>query len=327
MPVVMMKDALLSFPKQFEFVPVIENPNAFKTMQKFVVCGMGGSQLAADLLKSWNPALDLVSHKDYGLPSLSDEELRTRLIITSSYSGNTEETLESFAQAVEKKLPVIAISTGGKLLELAKKYSVPYIKLPAAGIQPRCASGFNIKALLKAMGHESALEEIAGLAHTLNAQDFEEPGQDLAKKLKGFVPVIYASSRNSALAYNWKIKLNETGKTPAFCNVFPELNHNEMNSFDSGANSTHVPQKFYFVFLRDAATDHPRTLKRMEVLKKLYEERGFLVSIIELKGQNLFHKLFSAVLLVDWVSYYLAQSYGLDPEQVPMVEEFKKLIA
>jgi len=175
------------------------------------------------------------------------------------------------------------------------------------------------------MGKEKELAEITQLTWLLKPREFEAQGKELAKKLKNKVPVIYASEANYALAYNWKIKLNETGKIPAFYNVFPELNHNEMTGFDVKDSSRHLSRNFIFFLLRDK-NDHPKIQKRMAILKKLYEDRGLPMVTLELKGKNKFHKIFSSLVLADWIAYYTAKQYSLEPEQVPMVEEFKKLI-
>ncbi|MBI3335209.1 MAG: hypothetical protein HY001_01805 [Candidatus Portnoybacteria bacterium] len=321
----MMSEAIKNFAKQFSFEPKVENAGKLTRLDKFIVCGMGGSPLGAQLLKAWNPRLDIVIHKDYGLPAMGEKKLRERLIIASSYSGNTEETLDAFNEAIKKKLPVAALSIGGKLLELAKKYAMPYVQMPDTGIQPRSSLGFQVRALLKMMGDEDGFAQAGKLATSLNPSSFENAGKTLANELRGNVPVIYASTRNLPIAYNWKIKCNETGKIPAFYNVFPELNHNEMIGFDVKDASRALSEKFYFILLRDAQ-DHPQIQKRMEVLKKLYEDRGLRVKTLPLEGKTTFEKIFSSLVLADWTAYYTGESYGLETDEVPMVEEFKKLI-
>ncbi|MFA5937162.1 MAG: SIS domain-containing protein, partial [Candidatus Paceibacterota bacterium] len=153
----------------------------------------------------------------------------------------------------------------------------------------------------------------------------EEIGKTLAQKIKNYVPIVYASSRNLSLVYNWKIKLNETGKIPAFYNVLPELNHNEMTGFDVKDSTEELSNKFYFLILKDKE-DNSKILKRIDVLEKLYKDRNLEVETIEIKGENIWEKIFSSLLLADWTAYYTALEYKQDPEQVPMVEEFKKLI-
>jgi len=187
------------------------------------------------------------------------------------------------------------------------------------------ALGFHTKAILKVMGKEKELMEISELYNILKPEDFEGWGRELAEKIKDKIPIIYSSEVNQAIAYNWKIKFNETSKIPSFYNVFPELNHNEMTGFDIKESSRHLSKNFIFLLIEDD-DDHPKIKKRMEVLKNLFEAKGLNVEVLKLTGKNKFHKIFSSLILADWTSYHLAIKYGIDPERVPMVEEFKKLI-
>ena len=329
-----MYEAIKNFNKQFLYEPEIKNQENLTKKSSFVVVGMGGSAFASELLKIWKPELDIITYKDYGIPKILQEEFKNKLIILSSYSGNTEEVIDAFLKAKERKLDMAIISTGGKLLSLAKENNIPYIALPNTGIQPRSALGYSIKAFLKLIGEKDELKKISQLVTTLNPVEYEEEGKKLAKKIKNHIPVVYVSNHNISLAYNWKIKLNETGKIPAFYNVFPELNHNEMTGFSARGGSAFggddsvkkLCDKFYFIILKDTE-NNPKILKRMEVLEKLYKERNLRVEAIELKGKDTLHKIFSSLILADWVAYYTALEYGLEPEQVPMVEEFKKLIS
>ena len=319
-----MKNVILNFAKQFSWEPVVENAGRFERRGRYIVAGMGGSHLAGGILKSWKPTLPLVVHHDYGLP-FPDGELRWATVIASSYSGNTEEMLDIVGTAVRKNLSVVALSTGGRLLETARERGIPYLQIPSTGIQPRSALGFSVKALLAIAGDEDGLREASDCAHALDPQSSETTGRALAERLRGSVPIIYASQRNESIAYNWKIKFNETGKIPAFWNVLPELNHNEMNGFDVKDATRELSHNFYFIFLRDPA-DHPRILKRMEVVEQLYKDRGLRVEVMDLVGDTAFEKIFSSLVLADWAAYYTAEGYGLESEQVPMIEEFKKLI-
>ncbi|MFH0712650.1 MAG: SIS domain-containing protein [Candidatus Jorgensenbacteria bacterium] len=324
----MIHEDIKNFNKQFSFRPAIEN-GKLGTFRKFVVAGMGGSNLAADLVKILRPDLEIVVHRDYGLPKYLDKDLSARagtLVVLSSYSGNTEETTDAYEEAGEKGLKRVVVTGaprrgpfgGGELLTLAERDGVPYIKFPGDKIQPRVALGWSFLSLLKIIGDENLLKEAAGFAEMPDSLELEKEGEKFAGDLENFTPVIYASNRNKGLSYIWKIVLNETGKIPAFANVLPELNHNEMTGFDkSGGN-------FFFVLLKDN-DDNPRILKRMDVLKSLYEKRGFEVRVLELQGSPL-RKIFSSFLTANWTAYYLALRYGFEPEAVPMIEEFKKLI-
>lgn len=320
-----MKSVINNFPSQFAYNPTIENKDGFKKTKFYVVVGIGGSHLAADLIKTIKPDINLIVHPDYGLPAMQEEDLRNSSVILVSHSGNTEEVVEAFNQCSKKKIKPLIISTGGKLGELAKEYKLPIIKIPATGIQPRMAIGYSFRALLKAIGEEKLLQESTLLARIIKPQSLEALGEDLANLINGKVPVIYSSNRNSAIAYNWKIKFNETGKIPAFYNILPEMNHNEMTGFDVKTGTRALSKYFHFIILLDDE-DNERILTRMEVLGQLYVERKLSVGVVKFKGKTRLEKIFSMIILGDWVAYYTAKNYGVESEQVPMVEKFKKQI-
>lgn len=320
----MMRNAILSFAQQFAWKPEVERP-AKRTFKKIIVAGMGGSHLAADLLKSADPTLPLVVHRDYGLPFVLSSERSSTLVIASSYSGNTEETLDAFKEARKKGIATAAIAIGGKLEKLARQSRVPYVQMPSTGIQPRSALGFSIKGLCALMGLIQTNADLSVLTRTLKPAALEDRGKTLARTLKGSVPLIYASMRNEAVAYNWKIKFNETGKILAFYNVVPELNHNEMTGFDHTAKSAQLSKKFFVIFLTDE-DDHLRVQKRMAILRKLYRSHGLASMIVPLRGANRWMRIFSSLILADWAAVHTAALYCAESEQVPMVEEFKKLM-
>ena len=196
-----MREEILDFGKQFAWNPEIQNGPTPK-FKKFIVAGMGGSDLAAGIVRLRTPEIDIFTHRDYGLPPLSDAILNESLIIVSSYSGTTEETLDVYEASGAQGLSRIVISAGGKLLEIAKRDGVPHIQIPNTHIQPRMALGYSIKALMIAMGDEAGLLAIAALATTLTPGGREEEGKALAARLAGRVPIIYASSKNHIIAYN-----------------------------------------------------------------------------------------------------------------------------
>lgn len=296
-----------------------------KKYKKYVLSGMGGSHLSADLARIYDPTLPLIIRSDYGLPQMLAREHKHSLFIASSYSGNTEEVIDALNMALKEKIPSAVIAVGGKLLDIAKKNNLPYVQMPNTGIQPRSALGFSLNALFKLMRREDALQDCFKLAKNLKPEVFEKTGKKLAKNLKNKIPVIYCSRANKAIAYNWKIKFNETGKIPAFYNVFPELNHNEMTGFDVKPSSKHLSKDFYFIILKDKS-DHKKIQKRMDILAKLYKNRKLKVEMIELKGKNTLEKIFSSLVLADWTAVQIAEYYDLESEHVPMVEEFKKMI-
>jgi len=319
----MIKEAIENFAEQFAYQPVIENKEKWQKFEKFLLVGMGGSHLQGDILRMLKPSLDFMIHSDYGLPEHIGKD---RLVIASSYSGNTEETISAFAYAQERGFPLAVSSIGGKLIELAKEHHVPYVKIPDMGIQPRSALGYTLRALLKLAGEEELLKETEELARVLKPKAFANEGKELAERMRGKVPVIYSSRKNQPIAYNWKIKFNESAKIPSFYNVFPELNHNEMTGFDVIGSTKELSEKIAFVFLKDSK-DNERIQKRMAVVEKQYKERGLQVEVVEIEGEGLPEHIFSSLALADWTAWYTAKEYGTEPEEVPMIEEFKKKIA
>ncbi|MEK7179869.1 MAG: bifunctional phosphoglucose/phosphomannose isomerase [Patescibacteria group bacterium] len=318
-----MEESIRNFSKQLSYVPVIENASAIKEANSFVLCGMGGSHLSAGLLKLYDARINLSVHYDYGLPE--SPNLKESLLIASSYSGNTAETIDFAQKAFTEELDLIVITSGGKLLSFAQENAIPYIALPSLNIQPRNAIGYSLLALAKAAGNISLISTLSQLEKVLNPGEFENQGKEIALKLQGKIPIIYSSNINHSLAYNWKIKFNETTKIPAFFNMFPELNHNELSGFDSIESTKNLSRPFHFIFLEDE-NDYIEVRKRMEITKNLFLEQGFSVESLTLVGENVLERAFNSIFLADWVAFHLAQKYGVDPESVPLIEKFKTLL-
>jgi glucose-6-phosphate isomerase len=193
-----MYEIIKNFNKQFEYQPQIEGNLSLEGVKNFIAVGMGGSHLAADILNSYDPSFSILIHKNYGLPPLPEETLKQSLIILNSYSGNTEEVIDTFNLALEKKLKMASITYNGKLLEFSKKHNIPFIKLPEPKIQPRLALGFHSKALLKILNKEKELKEINELVYLLKPEEFEEQGRELSQKIKDKIPVIYVFRKKSS---------------------------------------------------------------------------------------------------------------------------------
>lgn len=311
-------DQIISFPKQFLWKPEIEYGKnlSLKSGMRIAICGMGGSALAGDIIRSWRDWDNIITHRDFYLPKESFD-----FVIAVSYSGNTEETLTSFELALKKRIPVVAVSSGGKLEELSRLHKTPFIKLPA-GFEPRQTLGYMLKALaaILAPRHLGELEKLSALNPLL----FKKKGEELSHKIFGKIPLIYSSAKLETLAYNWKIRLNETAKLPAFSAIIPEVFHNEMTSFDMGRKLRGLKNKFFFIILTDDK-NFPETQKRIQIFKNLFTKKEFSVEIIKFTDKSYLESFFEAVILADWTSYFLALEAKVNPEEVPWVEEFKKL--
>ncbi len=319
------ESALLNFPRQLSYSPEIINAVNLSRKNKFIVCGLGGSALPAGLLKIANPYLDLLIHRDYGLPRVPDYFLCGSLLIFSSYSGNTAEVIDALHAALSAHLDVAIITSGGALLKIAESRHLPHIIIPDSSLPPRLALGYAAAALLKIIGAERELSTLSSAATFLNLSRAESRGRELATLFSNHLPIIYASTVNFPLAYAWKTKINETAKIPAFANVFPELNHNEIESFDPAPAARPLTAPFHFIFLHDPA-DSALIKKRADVCRRLFTDRHLPVTIESISGENHWAKIFESLLVADWLSLFLAKQYGAAPAPVPLIEEFKKLI-
>ncbi len=323
-----MEESIKNFGKQFSFEPIIENDDSFnnKNFTRVVVGGMGGSHLAAGILQMILPNIEISIHRDYGLPEISvnSRDLEDILFIASSYSGNTEEVLDFAEEAYSRGLNLVIVTTGGKLLEFAKENNLPYVLMPDTKIQPRTALGYSILSIAKFVYPEIILD-LALLKNVFDdslLSEISNRANEMISTVENKIPVIYTSAKIRPIAYNWKIKFNETAKIPSFYNSFPELNHNEMQGYDYNENNKDLSQKFVFIFIKDGS-ESVGIAKRMDVLEKIYNEKGFDVLNVQMLGESKAEKIFSTLLLADFLAIGLAKKYNSEPEQVPLIEDFK----
>lgn len=308
------------FAGQFAYEPDIKNEDKLVRKERVIIAGMGGSRLVGDILRMWKPEKEIIVHSDYNLPAVSKARLKDSLIVANSYSGNTEETIDAALKAMELGLSLAVVATGGTLMEIAKENELPYVQVPADRLPARSDLGHDLMAILKIVGDTDGLAE-ASFLRSLDTEQPEEEGKSLAQTLENKIPVIYTSERNTELGYIWKVIMNETTKVPAFCNRFPELNHNEIAGFEN----SELSRNFHFIFLHDVDDDKTgRIGLRMEKLNELYGKMDLPVTKLELKGESHLKKIFSSVILAHWTTYYLAKQYRVDPEKTDIIEEFKK---
>ena len=240
-----MLQVIKDFPKQCrEALGLPKGISASGEINNIVIAGMGGSAMGGDLLKVYlsNTNIPVYVNRDYKVPNFVDEN---SLVFAVSYSGNTEETLSALNAAKEKKAQIIGITSGGKLSEECEKV----VNIPS-GLQPRAALGYLFFPMLGILHNTNIirvkndeLNEMMGILKQTNK--FNEQGEELSKKLKEKIPIIYASEALGAIAFRWKTQINENAKMPAFYNVFSEMNHNEIAGYKS------MDHKFSVVMIQD----------------------------------------------------------------------------
>ncbi len=327
-----LRQIILDGAEQFsEGLRLAKNIKINGQFKSIMLSGMGGSALPGNILRVYlndlfqkseiQKKIAVYQNRFYSLPP---EAYDNCLNIICSYSGNTEETISSFNEALKGKLACVGISSGGKIEEICQKNNIPHVKLPS-GIQPRMATGYFFASIFQVLVNTGLMPDKTGelekLAEKLEktTPELEKKGKDVAQKLKGKTLIIYSSAKFKALAMIWKIKFNENSKIPAFYNFFPELNHNEMVGFTN-------PQANFFILMLKDPEDHPQNLKRFKITQDIFREKGIETETVDMETGDIFYKMFSALFLGDWISYYLALEYGQDPTPVEMVEKFKNLL-
>ncbi|MEO5950733.1 MAG: bifunctional phosphoglucose/phosphomannose isomerase [Candidatus Saccharimonadales bacterium] len=319
-----------SYPMQ-----VIHGENDGRDITRVVVAGMGGSALAALLLKTWlknelQVPFEIV--RTYDLPDYVDYNT---LVIASSYSGNTEETLRALNDARGRNAQVAIITSGGKLQELSEEHSIAAVLTPGH-LQPRMAVIYGLRALVAVLARFNVVRydhfgEIADLADWLHDESSQwgseiSTDKNYAKQLAllsvGKTPVFYGGALTAPVAYKWKISWNENAKNLAFWNEYPEFNHNEFIGWTS-----HPIEKPFVIFDLISHLEDSQILKRFAISDKLLSGLRPKANTVSLKGDTLIAQLLWASILADFVSIYVAILNAVDPAPVVIIEKLKAELA
>ena len=298
-----------------------------------IVAGMGGSAVGGRLAAGAIGARlrrPLIVRDGYALPGWAGPET---LVLCSSYSGTTEETLAAYDDAGMRGAPRIVVTTGGPLAERARRDGVPVIPVPG-GFQPRAAVGYSLVSALEAAALCGAapslrdeVDAAAALAEELAGEwgpDGPEDGEAkaIARRLRGTVPVIAGAELAAPAAYRWKCQINENAGQPAFASVLPEMNHNEAVGWPAAGGFG----RFSAVFLDDPGS-HPRNQLRSELTAEQAAAGAVVVERVTARGETPTERLVSLILLGDLVSLYLAVLRGEDPASIPPIDQLKAALA
>ena len=303
---------------QLSFIPKLEGGLSREKIAGFdnvIVGGMGGSGLAARILFFLDPTFPAWLHDDYHLPIKSEGKT---LYVAVSYSGNTAETLSFVKEALEKQYPLVAITSGGVLLDWAVKKTVPHVLIPF-GFEPRNAVLMMLKALLYVISREDLFPETK--RDSIDIQKALEHGKEIGEKFEKKIPLIYSSRSNYTLSYIWKIMLNETGKIPAFANYFPELTHNEAQGIIPETAGP-LAENLKVLLLLDKE-DGIELSREMSVFQDIASSQGVDVFVFNLP-QGKANKLLSILSMASAAARTIAESRGIDANTVPFIEQLKK---
>lgn len=300
-----------------------------RKFSSIVFCGLGGSAISGDLFCDYLYAelkIPFLVVRGYNLPSFTNENT---LVIISSYSGNTEETISCFEQALKKNSKIVVISSGGKICNIAGENKIPVVKI-AEGFQPRYALGLSFFSLLKIMQELGFCKEDQNIKEIIDlwkkrgeeySKDINYPGQ-IAEQVVGYIPVIYSAEFLSSVGYRFKCQLNENAKLHSFHHTFPEMNHNEIIGWESfkekqfAAKVINLIDKEY----------HQQNKKRFDIFKNMLAEQSIDIITLTSNEKNKKIRIMDLIFLADWISFYISVLRGYDPSEIDFIHRMKQQI-
>ncbi len=305
-----------------------------KKFQRIVIAGLGGSAIGADLVAAavyQTCSVPVFVHRDYGLPAFAKG--RETLVVLSSHSGNTEETLDSFEKAEKNQCSMVVISTGGELSKRAGGKNIPVWSFDHKG-QPRAAVGFSFGLLLALLARLSlipdpstdlyaAVEAMKKSQVHLRADvpAVHNPAKRYAGQLMGRWVTVFGADMFAPVARRFKTQINEVAKAGANFEFLPEADHNTL------AGTVH-PEEVLMphtmaLFLR-SPSDHPRNRLRVELTKQAFMLEGINTDFLDARGDSLLAHMWTLILFGDYMAYYLAIAYGVDPTPIQALVNFKE---
>lgn len=330
-----MYDLIRNFPDQAREAIEIGHSTPIKLRAKgiaqVVMCGLGGSAIGGDLLRTYlagELTIPFLVNRNYALPRFVH---KNTLVIVSSYSGNTEETIAAHKEALRRRAKLLCISSNGVTERLARRYNTPLLTIPG-GLPPRTALGYSFFPLLIALTKigfigkkDREIKETVALLEE-KAVEYANPDPSsnkalqLAELLRGRIGVVYSSTDHfDAVNTRWRGQIAENAKSLLFGHVVPEMNHNEIVGWKALRDEMREMQVF---FLRDRG-DHKRVQMRMDITKEILSGHTPRVTEVWSEGVSLLARMFSLIYLGDWVSFYLAMLHKEDPTPVAAIDYLK----
>lgn len=312
-------------------------PN-YDGIQQVVITGMGGSAIGADLLRGYGAdvvSVPVIVHRDYGLPAFARGE--GTLVIASSHSGNTEETLDAAAEGLKRGCKVVVMCTGGKLKQFAEQNALPVWTFVHKH-QPRSAVGYSF-GLLLAMFRRlglipdqtdlvmDAVNEMNALASeiAIDIPAMKNPAKRYAGQMIGRWVTIFGSGIMATVAMRWKGQINENANAGANFEILPEADHNTLAGILNPLDEV-LGSKTYSMFLA-CASDQPRNKLRQEITRQTYMLEGLSTDLYVGRGKSALAQMWTAILFGDMVSFYLAIAYGADPTEIETLVNLKQTLS
>ena len=334
-----MSQAIYDFPDHIQAAVKIGDNislnHAYNGIQNIVLAGMGGSAIGGDvarLLAKNELNIPMLVSRNYTLPNWVNKKT---LVICSSYSGNTEESIAAFDQAQDKGAQIIGITTGGSLMERMHDQKMDVLAIPS-GLQPRAALALSFVSVLYLLNKvnlvgSDTINEIKCAVDLINLKRdqygeeiVENPTYKLAQKIYKTLPIIYGENEaTSILAVRWKNQLSENAKMLAFHNELPEMNHNEIVGWE---NNSELINQLSVIWLTDEG-DHPQTASRQEVTREIIGDLARNHEVVSVEGGSKVERLIHMIHFGDWVSFWCAILHGTDPTPVIKIDKLKRILS
>lgn len=325
-----MNKYIASFPQQLTDAlqqgKKMQKLNFPSDIQNIIITGMGGSGIGGAIVKdilSSEIKIPVQINRDYTLPAFAN---KNTLVICSSYSGETVETLSAMQGAMKKKCNIICISSGGKMKTIADKKNIPFIHIPG-GMPPRSCIGYSMLAQLFVLHACGCIQnkfvrntELSIRLMQQTQKIIQKKAKKLAEKIHQKIPIIYTSTHFQNTAVRWKQQMNENPEVHCFANVLPEMNHNELVAFRD-------ENKSVAIILLHSKTESAEMQKRFRLSKKLMIKKADAVFEIYAEGKSLMEEIFYLIHFGDWVSWYLAEIRNVDAVQITSLNWLKKQLS
>lgn len=299
----------------------------FDQPRNLLICGMGGSGIGGDFVASYlslNASIPVVVSKGYSIPSYVNKDT---LVIISSYSGNTEESLEALNESMKKGARVACVTSGGSLLKTAKDKDLELILLPGDWPSPRACLGYSLIAQLYLVysfgiidaSFKNELDNTIKLLKESKDQ-IQTEAMEIARRLIHKTPVIYGDKELEPVMLRFRQQLNENAKMLAWHNTIPEMNHNELVGWTQKQNDKAI------VFFRNDV-EHPKVSNRISIIKEILIEYVDVMIEIKSRGNSFLERSIYLVHLVDWVSWYIADELDVDADEIRVIDFLKEQLA
>jgi glucose/mannose-6-phosphate isomerase len=304
---------------------------SYSKPRNIIITGMGGSAIGGEMLKDWardKIYVPIEVNREYHLPAYANE---STLVLVTSYTGDTEETLSALLDAIKNKCMIYCITSGGALMEIAEQLNIPYLQVPA-GMPPRAALPYMFIPLLTFLekiglttGVYREIDEALVIIGEIEKQNSAETlvrdslTKTLAVNIQNFIPAVYGFGIYRGVARRFKQQVNENAKMMAKWDNLPELDHNEIVGYEKAGNTT---EHFATIFIRDK--DEPMEIrKRIEITKNIMTTAGASTYDVWSQGKSSLAKMLSVIAVADFLSNYLAILRGIDPTPVQTIDKLK----